>query len=145
MVTFLSSLSWIVHHCYNRCRLLLDREGASIERKRFEEFARAFHERFPQIELVEPKQFLKVFRKEDLYPNRVSEATRRKIQESFGVQALVMGSVYYPSIVRWLLQVQIIDVETNDVLGRSLAEIDFMGAEGSKEGCKIAVQYLTPE
>jgi len=110
-----------------------------------EDFAQAFHERFPQIELVEPNQLLGVFRKEDLYPNRVSEATRRKIQESFGVQALVMGSVYYPSITRWLLQVQIVDAETNEVLGRSLAEIDFMGAEGKKEGCKIAVQYLAPK
>jgi hypothetical protein len=61
------------------------------------------------------------------------------------VQALVVGNVYYPSIVRWLLQVQIVDAETNEVLGRSLAEIDFMGAEGKKEGCKIAVQYLAPK
>ena len=107
-----------------------------------EDFTRALHERFPQIELVESKQLLEVFRKEDLYPNRVNETTRRKIRESFGVQALVMGNVYYPSIVRWLLQVQIVDAETNEVLGRSLAEIDFMGAEGRKEACKIAVQYL---
>ena len=110
-----------------------------------EDFTQAFHEKFPQMELVGPKQLLEVFRKEDLYPNRVNDATRRKIQESFGVQALVMGNVYYPSIVRWLLQVQIVDAETNEVLGRSLAEIDFMGAEGVKEGCKIAVQYLTPK
>ncbi len=106
-------------------------------------FAQAFHEKFPQMELVGPKQLLEVFRKEDLY--RVNEATRRKIQESFGVQALVMGNIYYPSIVRWLLQVQIVDAETNEMLGRSLVEIDFMGAEGAKEACKIAVQYLTPE
>jgi len=110
-----------------------------------EDFARAFHEKFPQMELVEPKQLLKVFRKEDLYPNRVNETTRRKIQEFFGVRALVVGNVYYPSIVRWLLQVQLVDAETNQVLGRSLAEIDFMGAEGAREACKIAVQYLTPE
>ena len=109
------------------------------------DFAQALHEKFPQMELVEPKQLLEVFQKEDLYPNRVTEATRRKIQESFGVQALVVGNVYYPSIVRWLLQVQIVDANTNEVLGRSLAEIDFMGAEGKKEGCKIAVQYLTPK
>jgi len=110
-----------------------------------EDFAQAFRAKFPQMELVGPKQLLEVFQKEDLYPNRVTEATRRKIQESFGVQALVLGNVYYPSIVRWLLQVQIVDAETNEVLGRSLAEIDFMGAEGVKEGCKIAVQYLTPK
>jgi hypothetical protein len=45
-----------------------------------EDFARAFHEKIPQTELVEPQQLLEVFRKEDLYPNRVNEATRRKIQ-----------------------------------------------------------------
>jgi len=110
-----------------------------------EDFVRAFHEKFPSMELVESKQLLEVFRKEDLYPNRVNEATRRKIRESFGVQALAMGNIYYPSIVRWLLQVQIVDAETNEMLGRSLVEIDFMGAEGAKEACKIAVQYLTPE
>ncbi len=110
-----------------------------------EDFVQAFREKFPKIELVEPKRILEVFRKEDLYPNRLSETTRRKIQELFGAQALVIGNIYYPTIVRWLLQVQIVDVETNDVLGRSLVEIDFMGAEGAKEGCNIAVQYLSPE
>ena len=109
------------------------------------DFIQAFHEKFPQMEWVGPKELLEAFPKEDLYPNRTNEATRKKIRELFGVQALVMGNVYYPSIVRWLLQVQIVDAETNEVLGRSLAEIDFMGAEGRKEGCKIAVQFLTPE
>ncbi len=110
-----------------------------------EDFMEAFHQRFPLMELVGPKELLGVFRKEDLYPNRVSEATRRKIQEVFGVQALVMGNVYYPSLVRWLLQVQIVDTGTDEVLGRSLAEIDFMGADGVKEGCKVAIQYLAPD
>ena len=113
--------------------------------KTSEAFAWAFHQKFPHIELVEPKSLLEVFRKEDLYPNQVNDAMRRNIQKSFGVQALIMGNVYYPSIVRWLFQVQIIDAQTNEVLGRSLVEIDFMGAEGKKEACKIAVQYLTPE
>jgi len=119
---------------------ILPFEGDSGEAS--EGFTQAFHEKFPQMELVGPKQLLEVFRKEDLYSNRMSEATRRKIQETLGVQALVMGSVYYPSIARWLLQVQIVDAGTNEVLGRSLAEIDFMGAEGVKEGCKVAVQSL---
>ncbi len=117
-----------------------DRSGETTEN-----FMQTFHKRFPQMELVGPKQLLEVFRKEDLYPNRVSETTRRKIQETFGVQALVMGSVYYPSITRWLLQVQIVDSGTNEVLGRSLAQIDYMGAEGVKEGCEVAIHYLTPE
>ena len=109
-----------------------------------EHFTRALHEKFPEIELVESKQLLEVFRKEDLYPNRVNEVMRRKIRESFGVQALVIGNVYYPSVVRWLLQIQIVDVETGEVMGRSLVEIDFMGALGVRQACKIAVQYLVP-
>ena len=128
---------------YNRIAVL-PFEGDS-KGEASENFARALHDRFPEVELVGSKQLLEVFRKEDLYPNRVNEATRKKIQESFGVQALVMGNVYYPTIVRWLLQVQIVDAETNEVLGRSLAEIDFMGAEGVKEACQIAVRYLTPK
>lgn len=108
------------------------------------DFAQAFHEKFPTVELVEPGRLLEVFRREDLYPNRMNEATRRKIQELFGAQALILGGVHYPSIVRWLLQVQMVDAGSNEVIGRSLAEIDYMGAEGAKEGCKIAVQYLTP-
>ncbi len=109
------------------------------------DFVQAFHERFPEMELVESKRILEVFQKEDLYSNRLSQSTRRKMQELFGAQALIIGNVYYPTILRWLLQVQIVDAETNDVLGRSLVEIDFMGAEGAKEGCQIAVQYLSPE
>ncbi len=127
---------------YNKVAILPFEGDSSGETSK--DFAQAFHEKFPQMELVESKQLLEIFQKEGLYPNRVNEATRKKIQESFGVQALVMGNVYYPSIVRWLLQVQIIDIETGEMMGRSLVEIDFMGAEGRKEACKIAVQYLTP-
>jgi hypothetical protein len=39
--------------------------------------------------------------------------------------------------------VKIIDIETDIVMGRSLVEIDFMGAEGMKEACNLAVQMLT--
>jgi hypothetical protein len=93
--------------------------------------------------LTERKQLLGIFEEQDLYPGQLNEATRRKIGEVLGVQALIIGNVYYPSILRWLLQVQIIDVETGEVLGRSLVEINYMGAEGVKEACKIAVQNLT--
>lgn len=107
-------------------------------------FAQSFHEKFPQVALLGGKE-LRNFEEEDLYPDQLNEATRRKIGEVFDVQALIVGNVYYPSILRWLLQVQIIDVKTGEVMGRSLVEIDFMGAEGVKEGCKIAVQNLTPK
>jgi TolB-like protein len=106
-------------------------------------FAQSFHERFHQITLVDRKQLLGIFQEQDLYSDRLNEATERKIGEDFGVQALIKGDVYYPSILRWLLQVQIIDVETGEVMGRSMVEIDFMGAEGVRQACRIAVQNLT--
>jgi TolB-like protein len=106
-------------------------------------FARSFHERFQQITLVDRKQLLGIFQEQDLYSDRLNKATERKIAEDFDVQALIVGDVYYPSILRWLLQVQIIDIETGEVMGRSLVEIDFMGALGVKQACRIAVQNLT--
>ena len=84
------------------------------------------------------------FWEKDLYSDRLNEATERKIAEDFGVQALIIGDVYYPSVLRWLLQVQIIDIETGEVMGRSLVEVDFVGALGVKPACRIAVQNLTP-
>ena len=106
-------------------------------------FARSFHERFQQITLVDRKQLLGIFQEQDLYSDRLNKATERKIAEDFDVQALIAGDVYYPSILRWLLQVQIIDIETGEVMGRSLVEIDFMGGEGVNQACRIAVQNLT--
>lgn len=105
-------------------------------------FAKTFQEKFEPIGLVERKQVLEIFKERDLYPDQLSEVTRRKISEVLGVQALIMGNVYYPSILRWLLQVEIIDVETGEVTGRSMVEINYMGAEGVKEACRIAVQNL---
>jgi len=107
-------------------------------------FAESFRDKFPQMTLRERKQLLGIFEEQGSYPDQLSEANRRKIGQVFGVQALIRGNVYYPSILRWLLQIQIIDVETGEVMGRSLVEIDFMGAEGMKQACRIAVQNLTP-
>ena len=102
-------------------------------------FAQSFHERFHQITLVDRRQLLE----QGLYTDQPSEETRRKIAEDFGAQALITGDVYFPSILRWLLQVQIIDIETGEIMGRSLVEIDFVGALGVKQACRIAVQNLT--
>ena len=104
--------------------------------------AENFHEKFPQIELVKREQVLEVFQEQDLYSDRIDKATRRKLGQVFGVQAFIIGSVYYPSILRWLLQIQVIDVETGEIMGRSLVEINYVGAEGLKEACKIAVKNL---
>ena len=105
-------------------------------------FAQTFHEKFEPIALVGRKQISEFFKEKDLYPNQLSEVSRREIGEVFGVQALVLGSVYYPSIVRWLLQIEIIDVDTGEVMGRSTVEVNYMGAEGVRKACRIAVQNL---
>jgi hypothetical protein len=63
--------------------------------------------------------------------------------EDIGVQAVIAGDVYYPSILRWLLQVQIINIETGEVMGHSAVEINYMGAEGVKQACRIAVRNFT--
>jgi hypothetical protein len=55
-----------------------------------------------------------------------------------------MGTIYYPSITRWFLQIVILDTKTGEVMGRSLVEIDFMGAMGKVEGARFAVEKLTP-
>jgi len=104
--------------------------------------AENFHEKFPQIELVRREQVLQAFQEQDLYSDRIDKATRRKLGQVFGVQAFIIGNVYYPSILRWLLQIQVIDVETGEIMGRSLVEINYVGAEGLKEACKIAVKNL---
>jgi TolB-like protein len=107
-------------------------------------FAKVFHEKFQTIALVERKQVLGTFEEQNLYADQLSEAARREIGKMFGAQAVIVGNVYYPSILRWLLQVQIVDVETGEVMGRSMVEIDYAGAEAVKEACKIALQNLTP-
>jgi hypothetical protein len=106
-------------------------------------FAERLREKFPQVALFEQKRLLGIFEEQDLYPGKLNESTRRRIGKVLGVQALIMGDIYYPTILRWLLQVQIVDVETGEVMGRSFVEINYMGAEGVKEACKIAVQNLT--
>jgi len=106
-------------------------------------FIQSFRERFPQISIVGPKRVLETPQGEVLNLERLDESARAKIGSAFGVQALITGKVYYPSIVRWLLQVMIVDTGTGRVMGRSLVEIDFMGAMGIKEGSRFAVEKLT--
>ena len=88
---------------------------------------------------------MEVFQEQDLYSDRLDVATRRKIGQVFGVQAIIIGNIYYPSIFRWLSQIQVIDAENGQIMGRSFVEINYLGAEGMKEACRIAVQNLTPK
>jgi len=105
-------------------------------------FALCFLEKFPQVAVVERKEVQRAFKEQDFTAGRLEDATRMKIGKAFGVQAVITGSVYYPSILRWLLQVKVIDVETGSWVGHSSVEIDFAGALGLKEGCKLAVESL---
>jgi hypothetical protein len=104
-------------------------------------FAVSFSERFPEMEVVTRKHLLRVFRAEDLVPDRLA-ITRKNIRKAFGTEVLIKGSVYYPSILRWILQIVIVDLQTDEVLGRSMVEINYIGAERVKEGCRFAVQEL---
>ncbi len=106
-------------------------------------FAEEFHKKFPHIWLIGREEALGAFQEQELYSNRIDEATRRKAGQVFGAQALVAGDVYYPSVLRWLLQIQVIDTESGEITGRSFVEINYAGAEGVKEACIIAVKNLT--
>jgi hypothetical protein len=105
-------------------------------------FRRSLQARFPEMTLIRRSHVLKRFQEQDLYYGRLDKATRAEIGTFFDVRAVVMGSVSYPSVLRWLLQVVIVDTESDAVLGRSFVEINFLGAEGMPKGCEFAVQSL---
>ena len=105
-------------------------------------FVLYFREKFPHIEVVERKEVQGVFKEIDFSPGWPDGTARAKIGEAFGAQAVIAGSVYYPSLVRWLLQMRIIDVKTGSWVGHSSVEINFAGALGLKEGCELAVDSL---
>ncbi len=108
-----------------------------------EAFTHGFHTRFPQVSIVDRKTVREVSHSLALNYGQLDEAARTKLAKTLDAQALITGNVYYPTVLRWLLQVVIIDAETGEVMGRSLAEIDFMGALREKEGAELAVQKLT--
>ena len=106
-------------------------------------FIQSFRERFPQIPVADPRRVMETLRSQGLSPERLDESARTEIGRALGVQALIAGNIYYPSITRWLLQVVIVDADTGRVMGRSLVEIDYLGAMGAKEGAHLAVEKLT--
>jgi hypothetical protein len=107
-------------------------------------FFLTFRKAFPNIEVIDRRKLRGLFQQEDLHLGQLEDAVRKKIGKELDAEALVIGSVHYPSITRWLLQIKIVDAETGDILGRSLAEVDYMGAWGVREGCELAVQNLRP-
>jgi hypothetical protein len=106
-------------------------------------FALSFHERFPEISMRDRRRVSEVLRGRDLSAEQLGEETKLGIGKALGVQAVITGNVYYPSISRWLLQIVILDTETGKVMGRSLVEINFVGAMGKKEGARFAVERVT--
>ena len=106
-------------------------------------FAVSFHEKFPQISIVEREQVLEAFEDQPLALDQLDEESRLRIGNTLGVQALIAGKIYYAGITRWLLQITILDIETGKMMGRSLVEINFMGAMGKEEAARFAVDKLT--
>jgi len=107
-------------------------------------FASHFHQKFPEISIVDRKQVLGVLQGQVLTPDRLDEKERLRIGNALAAQALITGNIYYPSITRWLLQIVILDTETGNVMGRSLVEINFMGAEGKEQAARFAVRSSPP-
>lgn len=107
-------------------------------------FTLNFKEKFPQMEVFDQYRLLQTFKREDLYPNQLSQTTRAKIGQALGAQAVIVGSVYYPSITSWYVQVRVIDTPTGETLGTSYVQMQNMGAEGMMQACRLAVQQLTP-
>jgi len=107
-------------------------------------FASSFQEKFPQISIVDRKQVSELLKGLTVTPDRLYEETRLRLGHTLGAQALITGNIYYPSIMRWLLQVVIFDTETGEVMGRSMVEINYLGAMGKKEGAQFAVEKLEP-
>ena len=107
-------------------------------------FVLSFKEKFPQMEVFDQYRLLQIFSREDLYPDQLSQETRLKIGQVLGAQAVVVGSVYYPSITNWYLQVRVIDAQSGETIGTSYVQMQNMGAEGAMQACRLAVQQLTP-
>ena len=107
-------------------------------------FSLSFRNKFNHMDIVGRKELRGIFRRQDLQLGQLSKDARTRIGREYDVDAFVIGSIYYPSISRWLLQIQIVDTMTGEILGRSLAEVDYMGDLGFKEGCELAVQNLRP-
>ena len=105
-------------------------------------FAESFHERFPQILILDRKRVPEMLGS-TITLKRYDDTALEKIGRALGVQAVITGNVYYPSIVNWFLQVEIVDTQTGKMMGRSMVEINFMGAEGKKKGALFAVHKLT--
>jgi hypothetical protein len=107
-------------------------------------FASSLHEKFPQISIVDRKWVSELLQDDIVTPHRLNEETRLWLGHTLGAQALITGNIYYPSVLRWLLQVVIIDTETGEVLGRSMVEINYMGSMGKEEAAHFAVEKLEP-
>ncbi len=104
-------------------------------------FALQFHQRFPAISVIERRQVVEAIGPA-IPRTPVDEKTRYAIRERLGVNALVRGEIHFPSIVQWFLQVEILDTETGDVLGRSLVGEKYSGALKKEDAARLAVENL---
>jgi TolB-like protein len=105
-------------------------------------FTTSFKERFPKMEVFDQYRLLQTFPREDLYPNQLSQATRTKIGEILGAQAVVVGNVFSASITSWYLQVRVIDTQSGETLGASSVQMPGTESQGTMQACWTAVQQL---
>jgi hypothetical protein len=106
-------------------------------------FARNFHERFPEISILGGRKFLDNSQEEKFNLYQLDDATRLKIGRRVGAQALITGMIYSPSLLRWYLQVNIIDTETGRVLGRSMVEVDSLFPTDIEKAARLSVEELS--
>jgi len=106
-------------------------------------FARNFHERFPEISILGGRKFLDNPQEEKFNLNQLDDATRLNIGRRVGAQALITGMISSPSLLRWYLQVKIIDTETGEVLGRSMVEMDSLFPTDIEKAARLAVERFS--
>jgi hypothetical protein len=106
-----------------------------------EEFAVHLRERFPSVSVVD------MLRVRDalgpaMVPVPLDQKTRYVIRDRLGVNAVVAGAIHFPSIVKWLLQIEILDIASGEIVGRSLVEEQYSGALKKKAAARLAVENL---
>ena len=87
---------------------------SNLERRHEEYFIPMYMQEFPHQQLVERRDLQSVFDEQDLAPDRLNPATRARLREVWGVQAIV-----YPSITDGTfnqLSLKVIDTETGQIM-----------------------------
>ena len=96
------------------------------------EYARLYLGMYTNLNIIERQDLLEIFNEQDLYPDRISNATRAKIRELYGADLLVLGKVWskkHVSLINlilpwkwldvcnedWYILVRMVDAETGQI------------------------------